>query len=68
MLGREFVEPRELDGKYGRVLGVLLESRISADYEAVPEFGEDEAENHLNQARDFVSAASALLDEILDED
>ncbi len=67
LLGREFVKPGRMDGRYGRMLGVLLESRMSADYDAVPAFDLEEAEDHLEQARDFVSAASALLDEIIAE-
>ncbi|NLO05273.1 MAG: HEPN domain-containing protein [candidate division WS1 bacterium] len=65
LLGREFVEPGDLGKENSRVIGVLLESRISADYDAAPPFTANEAEEHLAQARDFVSASSALLDTIL---
>ena len=46
----------------------LLERRISADYDASPAFTEQMARDYLDEALDFVAAASELLDEILADD
>jgi uncharacterized protein (UPF0332 family) len=68
LVGREFVQTGVLDRGHSRIIGLLLESRIAADYDAAPAFTIAEAQEHLEQARDFVATASALLDDILAEE
>ncbi|MFO8082375.1 MAG: HEPN domain-containing protein [Armatimonadota bacterium] len=67
LLGREFIAPGKLDRRHGKTISTLLESRISASYDAAPPFTEQNAEDFIARAREFVAAASALLDGILAE-
>jgi uncharacterized protein (UPF0332 family) len=67
LLGREFIAQGKLDRRHGKTISTLLESRISASYDAAPPFTEQNAEDFIVRARGFVAAASALLDEILAE-
>lgn len=68
LLGREFVQSGQLGRDHSEITGLLLESRITADYDASPPFTGEQAQEHLDQARGFVADASALLDEILAEE
>lgn len=68
LFGREFIATGMMDRGQSKTMSLLLERRLSADYDADPAFTEQMAEDYLAQARDFVTAASALLDEILADD
>lgn len=67
LFGREFVATGDMAREYSRIMSLLLERRISADYDAAPAFTEQMARGYLDEARDFVSVASDLLEEILAE-
>ncbi len=68
LLGRQFVAPGLLHRRHGRPIGLLLHRRLSAAYDAEPDFTHEKAEEHLDQAREFVADASALLDDLLVEE
>ncbi len=65
LLGREFITSGLLPGQQGRVLGLLLQHRLNADYEVAPDFTPAAAREHLHEATEFVADARALLDDLL---
>lgn len=56
-----------IPGRYGRILSTLFGERHDADYTPMPDVSPDQASGYLEDAREFVADASALLDEILAE-
>lgn len=68
LFGREFVVTGAIEPKQGRRLSALFEQRQQADYVPSPLTNDNDAARALTDAEALVSAASALLDEILAKD
>lgn len=68
LFGREFVKTGLMAQSHGRLLNVMFRDRQSADYKEAPGVTLTEAGQAVEAAAEFVTAASALLDEILADD
>ena len=65
LFGLEFVKPGLMPGSHGRLLSVMFKERQDVDYDEAPVVTVQDARAAVDQARDLVSDASRLLDEIL---
>jgi len=60
--GREFAKTGELPSRYHTWLGNAFELRSAADYEIASRFTQDNANEYVSRARDFIQAARTYLD------
>lgn len=60
-LRETYVETDRLDAHYHRMLSQAEGDRLDADYELSPSFTEDDAEEWIGKAEDFVDTLEALL-------
>ncbi len=65
LLVRDFIKPGLLPHQLGEVFRVLQARRVDADYGDYIEIGELEAKDALVKAREFVQAASTLLEKLV---
>lgn len=59
--GKRFTKTGRLDAKFHRYLIDAYRERQAADYDAPAEVGSEEAQTLVNQAKEFLTAAEALL-------
>ncbi len=55
LFGLHFVKTGIIEAKYGRWFNKIERARLSADYEHTKEFTREEAEEALNEAKEFVA-------------
>jgi uncharacterized protein (UPF0332 family) len=60
-LRETYVETGRLDARYHSMLSQAEGDRLDADYELSPSFTEDDAEEWIAKAEDFVDTLEALL-------
>jgi len=65
LLSKEFIKPGTFPGHSGEIFRVLQSRRMDSDYGDYVEIKSNEAEDSLQKAREFVSAAEKVLEEIL---
>lgn len=65
LFGLHFVKTGIIDSKYGRWLNKIERARLEADYEHTKKFTKKEAEEALNEAKEFVRVIEKLLPKLL---
>ncbi len=68
MFGLHFIKTGIVKSKYGRWFNKVERDRLAADYEHTKEFTREEAEEALNEAKEFVSVIQNILMELGDNE
>jgi uncharacterized protein (UPF0332 family) len=63
LFGEHFVKPSVLEGHMGRTLNYAYDARIVGDYGVTRSVAQDEAEELLDAAQDFVQKVKDYLDQ-----
>lgn len=62
LFGLHFIKTGTIESKYGRWFNKIERDRLAADYEHTKEFTREEAEEALNEAKEFVSIIQNMME------
>jgi uncharacterized protein (UPF0332 family) len=61
IFNKEFVHTGKIEVRIARTLNALFEDRLTGDYKGLVELSQEEANESVDKAREFISVINALI-------
>lgn len=62
LFDKEFIQSKKIDKYYSKILHDIFDSRLEGDYKELAEVSNDDAEEHVQLAKEFIKGIKDFLD------
>lgn len=61
LFDKEFIQSKKIDKQYSKILHDIFDSRLEGDYKELTEVSTDDAEEHVQLAKEFIKGIKDFL-------